>query len=220
MIDSALLGGGYAESDADPHPTVEAVLAAASSGSAAAHLVVLAGPPGVGKSTAATGILQSLPHTVVVEKDLVASGFVLQAARDRDEPASAAYGTDHYWQVLRPLEYSGATALACANLAGTRTVVLVGGWGPELAVCRLWSQLGTAVSPAQLSVLHLDAPPLELWRRRMSARGSRTDSPWFEDFAAAVSGLPVWSHARRISTNQAPTAVVEQILAALSQPSR
>ena len=215
MTDSARLGGGYAESNPDPHPTVAAVLKAASSGSAAAHLVILAGPPGVGKSTAATAILRYLPHAIVVEKDLIASGFVLQAARDRDEPASGAYGTEHYWQRLRPLEYAGATALACANLAGTRTVLLVGGWGPELGVCRLWTELAAIVAPARLSVVHLDAPPIERWRQRMSTRGSRADSPWIETFAAAVSGHPVWPRAHRIPTDQAPADVTGQILAVL-----
>ncbi len=216
MTDSADLGGGYAESDPDPQPTVAAVLAAASSGSATAHLVIVAGPPGVGKSTAANAILRHLPNSFVVEKDLTASGFVLQAARDRDEPTSGAYGTEHYWQNLRPLEYAGATALACANLAGTRTVLLVGGWGPELGVCHLWSDLETAVAPARLSVVHLNAPPLETWRQRMASRGSRADSPWFETFCAAVAELPVWPRAHRISTDQSPAAITGQILAALA----
>ena len=215
MTDSAQLGGGYAESNPDPHPTVAAVLAAASSGCASARLLILAGPPGVGKSTAATSILGYLPHAIVVEKDLIASGFVLQAARDRNEPTSGAYGSKHYWQTIRPLEYAGATGLACANLVGTRTVLLVGGWGPELAVCRLWTELTTIVAPARLSVVHLEAPPSETWRQRLSARGSRADSPWFETFAAAVSGQPVWPLAHRIPTDQAPAAVVGQILAAL-----
>ncbi len=216
MSDSARLGGGYAESEPDPYPTVAAVLEAACSGAATAHLVVLAGPPGVGKSEAAGVVLRSLPRSFAVDKDHTAAGFVLQSASDRGESASGAYGTDHYWRQLRPLEYAGATALACANLVGRRTVLLVGGWGPELGVDKLWSDLSERVSPARFSVVHLDPPPMETWRARMAGRGSRSDSPWFEDFAAAVSGLPVWHRARRVATGRDLAAICADILAAIA----
>ena len=217
MTDVTQLGGGYAESRPDPEPTVKAVLNAARAGSAHAHLAILCGPPGVGKSAAAAQLAEFVPHSFCVDKDTTAAGFILQAARDRGEPTSAAYGTDHYWAALRPLEYAGPTALACANLVGTRRVFLIGGWGPELSVAHLWTDLQQKIAPARLSIFHLDAPPLETWRARMAARGSRSDSPWFDDFAAAVTGLPVWEGAVRIPTNQPLRAVTQAILDALAQ---
>ncbi len=215
MTDVAQLGGGYADSRPDPHPTVQAVLEAARSGSAHAHLAVLCGPPGVGKSAAAAQLVGHIPHSLWIDKDVTAAGFVLQAARDQGQPTSAAYGTDHYWAALRPLEYAGPTALACANLIGTRLVFLVGGWGPELSVAHLWTGLRARIAPARLSVIHLDAPPLEIWRGRMAARGSRGDSPYFENLAAATK-LPVWEGAMRISTNQPLNAVTQAVLQALA----
>ena len=63
MSDSARLGGGYASASPDPRPTAQALLASVSSGDASARLVVLAGPPGVGKTELAktTALLLDLP---------------------------------------------------------------------------------------------------------------------------------------------------------------
>ena len=212
------LGGGYAESSPDPDPTVEAVLAAAITGSPGSHLVVLAGPPGVGKSTVSRGLLELLPGAFCVDKDLTASGFILEAAASAGVPSSEAYGTERYWRQLRPREYAGAVGLACANLVGTRIAIAIGGWGPELGVERLWVGLEARVAPARLTVIHLDAPDLECWRGRMAARGSRTDSPWFEHFCAAVTAAPVWSGAVHVPTGGPLNQVLEDVLAALRAP--
>ena len=106
-------------------------------------------------------------------------------------------------------------ALACANLIGNRVAFLVGGWGPELAVERLWPALSDRIAPARLTVVHLDAPARETWRARMRARGSRADSPWFEEFAAAVTRLPVWHGAARIPTDGPLESVVQSVLTEL-----
>ncbi len=217
MTDVTRLGGGYAESRPDPLPTVEAVLRAARPGSPAARLAVLCGPPGVGKSAAAARLSALVPNSMLIEKDATAAGFILAAAGSEGVSTSQAYGTARYWSTLRPLEYAGPTALACANLEGTRLVLLVGGWGPELAVPRLWTGLLSQIAPSLLSVIHLDPPPLDAWRSRMVARGSRGDSPWFEDFAAAVTSHPVWEGAFRIGTDRPLEAVVQHILLALDR---
>lgn len=213
---TASLGGGYADSEPDAGPTVEAVLDAARPGDREARLVVVAGPPGSGKSTVAAHLLRRLPGSVCIDKDWAAGGFILEAARQEGIDASAAYGRPRYWQRLRPLEYRGAVTGACAHLVGRRTVFLVGGWGPELAVFDLWPRLAQAVSPASLDVIHLDAPEVSIWQARMSARGSRADSPWFEtDFAARLTSTPVWPGARRVSTDGAIHEVVQRVLAAI-----
>jgi hypothetical protein len=215
---SSRLGGGYAESSHDPGPTVEAVLAAATAGDACSRLVVLAGPPGVGKTAVGLRVLELLPNSFCVDKDLTAGGFILAAARTAGLDDAEAYGTQRYWQELRPLEYACALSTACANLIGTRIVFAIGGWGPELGVDRLWSGLGQRLLPAELTVLHLDAPGLETWRRRLAARGSRSDSPWFEDFAKAVTSIPVWDGAVRIPTAGPLHEVVANVLACLPGP--
>ena len=209
------LGGGYAESRPDAAPTVRAVLEAAAPGAPGSRLVVVAGPPGVGKTVLVARLLPVVPGSVCVDKDAAAGAFVLEAARQDGVPGAGAYGTDRYWQRLRPLEYSGAVATACANLVGRRVVFLAGGWGPELACPSLWPALGEAVAPARLTVLHLDAPERESWRRRLQARGSRSDRPWFESFASYVTSLPVWEGAVRLATDGPPAAVAQAAVDAL-----
>lgn len=217
MTDVARLGGGYAESVPDPGPTAEAVLAAAAPGSPGARLVVVAGPPGVGKSAVATQLVELLPGSLLLDKDWTAAGFVLEAARADGRGEEGAYGGPRYWRRLRPLEYAGTVTAACANLVSRRTVFLVGGWGPELALGRLWVGLGARLAPAGLAVLHLDAPPLELWRQRLAGRGSRADSPWFEGFARAVTAHAVWPGACRLSTAGSLHQVVQAALDALAR---
>ena len=50
----------------------------------------------------------------------------------------------------------------------------------------------------------------------MAARGSRTDSPWFESFCRAVGGLPVWEGAVRLPGGGSGNEVVEKALAAVA----
>jgi hypothetical protein len=205
------LGGGYIDAQPDPAPAVAAILAAASPGSADAHLVVLAGPPGVGKSAVAERLVRALPHTFCLDKDLTAGGFVLQAALDSGVSADMAYGTPHYFSSLRPHEYAGPMAQACANLVGTRRVLLVGGWGPELGIPRLWAELRQRVAPARLTVIHLDPPPPETWRQRLAARGSRSDSPYFERFVQAVTSGPIWEGARCVPPAPSIAALAQNV---------
>ena len=215
MTGVARLGGGYAESRPDPDPTVKALLRAVRPGKPGSCLGIIAGPPGVGKSTLAARLVELVPNVFWIDKDTAAAGFVLQAARDAGQSENTAYGTPHYWQALRPLEYSGALSLACANLVGRRLVLLAGGWGPELGVPALWEELRQRLAPARLRVIHLDAPPLEVWRSRLAGRGSRSDSPWFEQFAAALTRLPVWEGAARLATDRPVHALVQEALRAL-----
>ena len=216
MNDPSRLGGGYLDSQFDPHPTAAAVLEAAVPGAEGALLVVLAGPPAAGKSAVAGRLLELVPNSVAIEKDAAAAGFILEASRAAGRTESSAYGTEEYWTRLRPLEYAGATAQACQNLVGRRVVVLVGGWGPELAVEDLWSQLAARIAPASMLVVHLNAPDLDVWRQRLTGRGSRSDSPWFENLARKVTATAVWSGARTIDTNRPLSQVVEAVIGAIA----
>lgn len=199
--DSADLGGGYASVSPDPQPTAQALLAATRSGEAGARLIVLAGPPGVGKSSVAKALVNLLPETLLLDKDYTAGGFILEAADLRGDGPELAYGSTHYWQKLRPLEYAGPLSLACENLVGRRRVLLVGGWGPELGINNLWNGIQKRISPSELIVLHLDAPERKIWRARLAGRGSSYKSPYFEQLAAQTGNLPVWSGATRLSTS-------------------
>jgi len=215
VTDVSHLGGGYGESTPDPGPTVQALLQAARPGAPSARLIILAGPPGVGKTAVAQALLPLLPNTFLIDKDQTAAGFVLAAAAQQGDQPSTAYGTPHYWQKLRPLEYAGPLATACANLVGTRQILLVGGFGPELGVDTLWTDLRTKIAPTTLQILHLDPPPLATWRARIAQRGSRTDAPYFANLAQALGQLPVWSGATRIDTDAPLHMVVQRTLDAL-----
>ena len=69
MTDVAHLGGGYAESAPDPGPTIAALLQAARPGSPSSRLVILGGPPGVGKTAVAQTLLALCPNTFLLDKD-------------------------------------------------------------------------------------------------------------------------------------------------------
>lgn len=215
MTDVAHLGGGYAASAPDPGPTTAALLQAARPGSPSSRLVVLGGPPAVGKTAVAQALLALCPNTFLLDKDQTAADFILEAAALRGDAPEAAYGAPHYWQKLRPLEYASTLAAACTNLVGTRQVLLVGGFGPELGVDSLWEGIATNIAPATLAVLHLNPPPLDIWRARMAGRGSRADASYFAQLAQALGNLPVWAGAVRIPTDGPLHLVVQRALNAI-----
>ena len=79
----------------------------------------------------------------------------------------------------------------------------------------LWEDLAANIAPATLCVLHLDPPPLGIWRTRMASRGSRADASYFAHFAQALGNLPVWTGAVRIPTDGPLHSVVQRALNAL-----
>ena len=79
----------------------------------------------------------------------------------------------------------------------------------------LWEDLAANIAPATLCVLHLDPPPLDIWRARMASRGSRADASYFAHFAQALGNLPVWTGAVRIPTDGPLHSVVQRALNAL-----
>ena len=218
-MDVSRLGGGYAAAAADPAPTVAALRQAARPGSAAARLVILGGPPGVGKSTLGARLLELVPGSLHLDKDWTAAGFVLNAARQSGLDETRAYGTPLYWSTLRPEEYAGALRAACANLVGRRVVLLIGGFGPELAVPALWPDLTERVAPSRLTVLHLDPPPPEVWRARLEQRGTRFDGPGeFARFAGAVCRFDVWEGAVRLDSTLSAPGLAQEALSHLTDP--
>ncbi|MBT7594791.1 MAG: AAA family ATPase, partial [Gemmatimonadetes bacterium] len=107
MTDVAGLGGGYGDSEPDAAPTVAAVLDAVRPGDREAQLVVISGPPGVGKSLLASSLCKTC-GTTSIDKDWSAGGFILEASAQVEDGQNAAYDGPRYWKRLRPLEYAGA----------------------------------------------------------------------------------------------------------------
>ena len=89
------------------------------------------------------------------------------------------------------------------------------GWGPELGMDDLWNEIHQRLSPSGLIVLHLDPPEGEIWRARLAERGSRCDSPYFEQLAAHTGNLPVWSGTVRLSSAGSLAEVTQRALRAL-----
>ena len=79
----------------------------------------------------------------------------------------------------------------------------------------LWKSLAANIAPAALRVLHLDPPPLDIWRARMASRGSRADASYFANLARDLGSLPVWTGAVRIPTDGPLHTVVQRALNAL-----
>ena len=216
MTDVAHLGGGYAASAPDPGPTVTALLASRP------PRQPIFPPRGLGRAarrwqnsrrpSSSRAQPQHLSSSTKTKRPRVLSSKRPHCGATRPTRLTARRTTG---KNLRPLEYASALSAACTNLVGTRQALLVGGFGPELGVDSLWEGLAASIAPATLCVLHLDPPPLDIWRARMAGRGSRADASYFTHLAQALGNLPVWAGAVRIPTDGPLEAVVQRALDAL-----
>ena len=115
MNDVSALGGRCVNSKPDTMPTIKTVLKVAKSGSVGVQLIIIAGPPCVGKSLLGSLLVRKIPESLVLDKEFTAGGFILKAASVNDQPSHNAYSSDYYWKQLRSIEYAGHLAVACEN---------------------------------------------------------------------------------------------------------
>ena len=209
MNDASALGGGYVNSKPNPMPTIKTVLKVAKSGSVGAQLIIIAGPPCVGKSLLGSLLVRKIPESLVLDKDLTAGGFILQAASANGQPSHNAYSSDYYWKHLRPIEYAGPMAVACENLVNQRRVLLVGGWAPELGVATFCNDLEKLIEPSRLIVIYLNPPDINEWQQRLKNRGSQSDSEYVNTLVRTMGNLPIWSKAIRLSSMLPPNVLAQ-----------
>jgi predicted kinase len=110
-------------------------------------LILIGGGPGAGKTRLGRAMTRSLPDAVLIDKDVLAGGWVdamlghlNQGAVDRDSAV--------YWESVRPLEYAALLAVALDNLRVGKHVVAVAPFGPELANVQWMAELGRRVRDA------------------------------------------------------------------------
>jgi predicted kinase len=171
------------------------------------RLVLVGGPPGVGKSTLAEAIATSVPATVlrsdVLRKEL--------AGMPADQPAPAAFGEELYDQTCTDRTYEALLQRAEVALGHGETVVLDASWTAER-----WRAEARGVADrtcADLVELCCEAPEAvaaERLRRR-AATGDASDAT--PDIARALrASMAVWPEATVVDTSGSIEASVAAAL--------
>ncbi|MDO9380495.1 MAG: AAA family ATPase [Nocardioidaceae bacterium] len=133
---------------------------------------VVAGPAGAGKSTLGSALARRA-GAALVDLDTVTNPL-LDALREVVAPGGH-WNDDALRPVVRPARYATLRATASAQVTAGVDVVLVAPFTAELAGGPAWDELATALSPAAVTVVWLDASP-ELRAARVRARGEARDA--------------------------------------------
>ncbi|HET9655057.1 MAG TPA: ATP-binding protein [Kineosporiaceae bacterium] len=158
-----------------PAPQVSAVGERSPGEPGPAEVWVVAGPPGVGKSTLAEQLLRRLwPVPALLDKDTLFAGFVSEVQRAHGRAGGEREG-DWYDAHVKLHEYGGMTAAAAQIRSAGCPVMLVAPFTGQIRDPRRWrdwvQELGG--EPVRLLWLRCDEATL---RRRLLARGSDRDT--------------------------------------------
>lgn len=146
------------------------------------RVVVVAGPAGAGKSTLGRALAAEMSAALLDLDDL--TNPVLDAVWN----GPGHWNDPEHRAVVRPARYAALRAVAAAQVASGVDVVLVAPFTAELAGGDEWAALTSAVAPADLFVVWIDAPA-DVLAARVRERADARDSGR-ESGPAAAPAIP------------------------------
>jgi predicted kinase len=187
--------------------------------------IVVAGPPGSGKTTLATGLAAALGW-MIVDLDVVTGALTRTALDLAGAAESAIDGAPG--RRIRAARYEALLAVASANLAIGAGVVLAAPFSAELADARRWETVARPLRAAGSGddpvLVYVDCPPDLRWERLRSRAAARdrvklAHPPAVSRPAADVPAIVINATRPLAEQVSAVLATIGDPLAAVSDPS-